>query len=237
MPLDEPTPEQIRDEQVFLEMGLNASEYKEVVRRLGRLPNLTEAGIFGVMWSEHCSYKNSKPLLGRYPTEGPRIMQGPGEGAGVVDLGEGWAAVGQDQLRVAERLRQRNQAAQDFFAGAADQWDKLRAEMYGPTFGTDALLSLLPSDWTVADLGCGTGALALELSRHVGRVIGIDNTPAMLDAAPEARIFPLLDLDGEPSRHVDPVRAALEARGHGAAIERVDYEFQKGGHAMLRVWR
>ena len=92
MPLDEPTPEQIRDEQVFLEMGLNASEYKEVVRRLGRLPNLTEAGIFGVMWSEHCSYKNSKPLLGRYPTEGPRIMQGPGEGAGVVDLGEGWAA-------------------------------------------------------------------------------------------------------------------------------------------------
>lgn len=96
---------------------------------------------------------------------------------------EGWAAVGQDQLRVAERLRQRSQAAQDFFAGAADQWDKLRAEMYGPTFGTDALLSLLPSNWTVADLGCGTGALALELSRHVKRVIGIDNTPAMLDAA------------------------------------------------------
>jgi ArsR family transcriptional regulator len=96
---------------------------------------------------------------------------------------EGWAAVGQDQLRVAERLRQRSQAAQDFFAGAADQWDKLRAEMYGPTFGTDALLSLLPSGWTVADLGCGTGALALELSRHVKRVIGIDNTPAMLDAA------------------------------------------------------
>ena len=93
MPLDEPTPEQIQDEQVFLEMGLNASEYKEVVRRLERLPNLTEAGIFGVMWSEHCSYKNSKPLLGRYPTEGKRILQGPGEGAGVVDLGEGWAAV------------------------------------------------------------------------------------------------------------------------------------------------
>ncbi|MDP7157011.1 MAG: phosphoribosylformylglycinamidine synthase subunit PurL, partial [SAR324 cluster bacterium] len=93
MPLDEPTPEQIQDEQVFLEMGLNASEYKEVVRRLGRLPNLTEAGIFGVMWSEHCSYKNSKTLLGRYPTEGKRILQGPGEGAGVVDLGEGWAAV------------------------------------------------------------------------------------------------------------------------------------------------
>ncbi|HIL88229.1 MAG TPA: phosphoribosylformylglycinamidine synthase subunit PurL [Deltaproteobacteria bacterium] len=93
MPPDEPTPEQIRDEQVFLKMGLNASEYEEVARRLGRLPNLTETGIFGVMWSEHCSYKNSKPLLGRYPTEGQRILQGPGEGAGVVDLGEDWAAV------------------------------------------------------------------------------------------------------------------------------------------------
>ena len=93
MPPDEPTPEQIQDEQVFLKMGLNASEYEEVVRRLGRLPNLTETGIFGVMWSEHCSYKNSKPLLGRYPTEGQRILQGPGEGAGVVDLGEGWAVV------------------------------------------------------------------------------------------------------------------------------------------------
>ncbi len=96
---------------------------------------------------------------------------------------EAWAAVGQDQLRVTERLRQRNRAAQDFFAGAADRWDKLRAEMYGPTFGTEALLALLPADWTVADLGCGTGALAMELSRHVGHVIGIDHTPAMLDAA------------------------------------------------------
>jgi ArsR family transcriptional regulator len=95
---------------------------------------------------------------------------------------EGWAAVGQDQVRVTQRLRQRSEAGQSFFAGAADQWDKLRTEMYGPTFGTDALLALLPSDWTVADLGCGTGALTLELSRHVKQAIGVDNTPAMLDA-------------------------------------------------------
>jgi hypothetical protein len=74
-------------------------------------------------------------------------------------------------------------------------------------------------------------------SGHLDTATHIAAIAAMLDAAPEARIFPLLDLDGEPSRHVDPVRAALEARGHGAAIERVDYEFQKGGHAMLRVWR
>jgi len=95
----------------------------------------------------------------------------------------GWAALAQDKLRVLERLKQRAQASQTFFTGAADQWDKLREEMYGPSLGTDALLALLPSNWTVADLGCGTGALSAELSRHVGKVIGIDNTPAMLDAA------------------------------------------------------
>ncbi len=98
---------------------------------------------------------------------------------------EGWAALGQDKLRVAERLRQRqrNGGAKSFFDGAAGQWGELREAMYGPLFGSQSLLALLPSDWTVADLGCGTGALAFELSRHVGRVIGIDNTPAMLDAA------------------------------------------------------
>jgi len=60
---------------------------------LGRRPNLTETGIFGVMWSEHCSYKNSKPLLSRFPVDGPEVLQGPGEGAGVVDIGEGYAVV------------------------------------------------------------------------------------------------------------------------------------------------
>ncbi len=92
-PMTEPTPEQIKAEQVYLKMGLTPAEYEDVVQRLGRLPNLTETGIFGVMWSEHCSYKNSRPLLGRFPTEGPHVLQGPGEGAGVVDIGDGWAVV------------------------------------------------------------------------------------------------------------------------------------------------
>ena len=96
---------------------------------------------------------------------------------------EGWAELEQDRLRLAERLRQRSDDAKRFFDSAAQQWGQLRESMYGPTFGTQALLALLPGDWTVADLGCGTGALAFELSRHVGRVIGVDNTPAMLDAA------------------------------------------------------
>src|SRR5699024_7118983 len=60
---------------------------------LGRYPNYTETGIFSVMWSEHCSYKTSKPLLSKFPTKGPQIIIGPGEDAGVVDIGDGQAVV------------------------------------------------------------------------------------------------------------------------------------------------
>ena len=69
--------------------GLTREDYNEIVRRLGRHPNRAELGMFGVMWSEHCCYRNSRPLLKQFPTEGPRILVGPGENAGVVDLGEG----------------------------------------------------------------------------------------------------------------------------------------------------
>ena len=69
--------------------GLKPSDWQEISRRLGREPNRAELGMFGVMWSEHCCYRNSRPLLRGFPTEGPRILVGPGENAGVVDLGEG----------------------------------------------------------------------------------------------------------------------------------------------------
>ena len=69
--------------------GLKPSDWQEICRRLGREPNRAELGMFGVMWSEHCCYRNSRPLLRGFPTEGPRILVGPGENAGVVDLGEG----------------------------------------------------------------------------------------------------------------------------------------------------
>jgi phosphoribosylformylglycinamidine synthase len=75
------------------EHGLSAEEYKLLVAALGREPRLTELGIFSVMWSEHCSYKSSKVWLKKLPTEGPQVIQGPGENAGVVDLGDGQAAV------------------------------------------------------------------------------------------------------------------------------------------------
>jgi SAM-dependent methyltransferase len=96
---------------------------------------------------------------------------------------EGWSAVGQDRVRLERRLRDRRGAAESFFAGAAGEWDRMRAELYGTAFGRAALLSLLPPGWVVADLGCGTGSLAAELAPHVGRVIGVDQSAAMLKAA------------------------------------------------------
>src|SRR5258708_3511665 len=73
--------------------GLKPDEYERVVTFLGREPNLTELGIFAVMWSEHCSYKSSRVHLRTLPTEGPQVLQGPGENAGAVDIGGGLAAV------------------------------------------------------------------------------------------------------------------------------------------------
>jgi phosphoribosylformylglycinamidine synthase len=80
-------------EALVAEHGLSRSEYDRLLQELGREPSLTELGIFSVMWSEHCSYKSSRVWLKTLPTEGPQVIEGPGENAGVVDLGDGQAAV------------------------------------------------------------------------------------------------------------------------------------------------
>ena len=100
------SPEEIASE------GLKPEEYDDIVQRLGRHPNRAELGMFGVMWSEHCCYKNSRPLLKQFPTEGERILVGPGENAGVVDLGNG--------LRLAFKIESHNHpSAIEPFQGAA----------------------------------------------------------------------------------------------------------------------
>src|SRR6188508_854886 len=78
---------------VLTRHGLTEDEYERIRQALGRDPNLTELGLFSVMWSEHCSYKSSRIHLKTLPTEGPRVLQGPGENAGAVDIGDGLAAV------------------------------------------------------------------------------------------------------------------------------------------------
>ena len=78
--------------EMWREMGLTDDEYNLIVDKLGREPNYTELGLFSVLWSEHCGYKHSKNLLRTLPTEGPYVLVGPGENAGVVDIGDGLAA-------------------------------------------------------------------------------------------------------------------------------------------------
>ncbi|WP_062106216.1 phosphoribosylformylglycinamidine synthase subunit PurL [Bacillus niameyensis] len=90
---NEPTPTQIKEAQIYREMGMTDEEFTLAEEMLGRTPNYTETGLFSVMWSEHCSYKNSKPILKKFPTEGKQVLQGPGEGAGIVDIGDNQAVV------------------------------------------------------------------------------------------------------------------------------------------------
>ncbi|MGX6971117.1 phosphoribosylformylglycinamidine synthase subunit PurL [Vagococcus bubulae] len=88
------TPEEVKESKIYQEWGLKDSEYEYIADSiLGRLPNYTETGLFAVMWSEHCSYKNSKPVLKHFPTSNQHVLQGPGEGAGIVDIGDGLAVV------------------------------------------------------------------------------------------------------------------------------------------------
>lgn len=87
------SPEKIEQEKLYLDMGLSDQEFDLVKNIMKRRPNFTETGIFSVMWSEHCSYKTSKPLLNKFPTKAPHVLQGPGEGAGIIDIGDDQAVV------------------------------------------------------------------------------------------------------------------------------------------------
>ncbi|KRM83959.1 phosphoribosylformylglycinamidine synthase II [Limosilactobacillus coleohominis DSM 14060] len=88
------TPEEIKKQKPYLDWSLTEKEYNYIADRLlGRLPNYTETGLFAAMWSEHCSYKKSKPVLRLFPNKNARVLQGPGEGAGVVDIDDGQAVV------------------------------------------------------------------------------------------------------------------------------------------------
>src|SRR4026208_709213 len=79
--------------ELLAQHSLTEDEYKKILEILGREPNITELGMFSVMWSEHCSYKSSRVHLKKLPTTGPRVVQGPGENAGAVDIGDGLCVV------------------------------------------------------------------------------------------------------------------------------------------------
>src|SRR5882757_3202094 len=77
--------------ELLAQHSITPDEYQRILAALGRTPSLTELGIYSVMWSEHCSYKSSKVHLKRLPTKSDRVVQGPGENAGIIDVGDGWA--------------------------------------------------------------------------------------------------------------------------------------------------
>src|SRR5579875_2892182 len=85
-----PTPAAVTPE-LLQQHGITPEEYQRILSALGRTPSLTELGIYSVMWSEHCSYKSSRVHLKRLPTKSDRVVQGPGENAGIIDVGDGWA--------------------------------------------------------------------------------------------------------------------------------------------------
>lgn len=115
---------------------------------------------------------------------------------------DSWATVKQDQVRLQRRLAERSRDVESFFRSASGKWDKLRDELYGRDFTHQALLALLPHDWVVADLGCGSAAVTAQLAPHVKQVIAVDQSAAMLKAARKR----LKDLD-----NVKLVKADLQA--------------------------
>lgn len=125
---------------------------------------------------------------------------------------ERWPAVLQDALRLEARLEARRSEAQSFFAGAAAEWDRVRTEAYGRDFEVAVLRSLVSPEWTIADLGCGTGAFTAELARSGARVVGVDRSAAMLAVARRAtRELPNVELHQAPLEAVPIADGACDA--------------------------
>lgn len=146
--------------------GLTQQDYAEIQHRLGREPNRAELGMFGVMWSEHCCYRNSRPLLSGFPTEGPRILVGPGENAGVVDLGGGH--------RLAFKIESHNHpSAVEPFQGAATGVGGILRDIFTMGARPIALLNALrfgPLD-DPANVGLMQGVVAGIA--HYGNCVGV----------------------------------------------------------------
>lgn len=168
-------------------VGLSQGEYEKIVSLLGREPNEVELGIFGVMWSEHCCYKNSKALLRRFPTQGERVLQGPGENAGVVDIGDG--------LAVAFKIESHNHpSAVEPYNGAATGVGGIIRDILSMGARPIALLNSLrfgdPADERVEELVEGVVAGAADY----GNVLGVPTVGGELKFAPAYSGNPLVNV-------------------------------------------
>jgi ArsR family transcriptional regulator len=172
-------------------------------------------------------------------------------------------SAGQDARRLASVLEQRRSRSREFFAEAADRWDRLRDEMFGSAFLPLALLGLLDPGLTVADLGCGTGAVSEALAPVVGRVIAVDESESMLAAARQrlarfdnvelqvgaleavpiedarieaATLILVLHHLPEPARVLAEVRRVLEPRGRLLIVDMLPHERAELQQEMGHVW-
>jgi phosphoribosylformylglycinamidine synthase subunit PurL len=153
-------PEALRKE------GLSQADHEEIVRRLGREPNRAELGMFGVMWSEHCCYRNSRPLLRHFPTSGPRILVGPGENAGVVDLGEG--------QRLAFKIESHNHpSAVEPFQGAATGVGGILRDIFTMGARPIALLNALRFGPLEEERNAGLMEGVVAGIAHYGNCVGV----------------------------------------------------------------
>ena len=166
--------------------GLKSTDWDEICRRLGREPNRAELGMFGVMWSEHCCYRNSRPLLSGFPTEGPRILVGPGENAGVVDLGDGH--------RLAFKIESHNHpSAVEPFQGAATGVGGILRDIFTMGARPIALLNALrfgPLDDS-ANVGLMEGVVAGIA--HYGNCVGVPTVGGVVAFDPSYSGNPLVN--------------------------------------------
>src|SRR5438552_17891477 len=152
------------DAQVLERHGLKRDEYDRIVAFMGREPNLTELGIFSVMWSEHCSYKSSRVHLKTLPTKGPQVLQGPGANAGAVSIGDGLAAVFKIESHNHPSFIEPYQGAatgvggiiRDIFTMGARPIALLNALRFGPLDGPNGVRTRRLVDGVVRGIGgCG----------------------------------------------------------------------------------
>jgi phosphoribosylformylglycinamidine synthase subunit PurL len=166
--------------------GLTESEYNHVVGTLGRPPNPVELGMFGAMWSEHCAYKHSRPLLGRLPSNGPRVLVGPGENAGVIDIGDG--------LAVVFKVESHNHpSAVEPFQGAATGVGGIIRDIF--TMGARPIALLNSLRFGPLEAGAETDAAAAARNRYllggvVGGIAGYGNCIGIPDVGGEVVFDP-----------------------------------------------
>ena len=152
--------------EALLHEGLKSTDYEEICRRLQRAPNRVELGMFGVMWSEHCCYRNSRSLLSDFPTTGPRILVGPGENAGVVDLGEG--------QRLAFKIESHNHpSALEPFQGAATGVGGILRDIFTMGARPIALLNALRFGPLEDERNVGLMEGAVAGIAHYGNCVGV----------------------------------------------------------------